>query len=160
MLAIINDDERLSVMVPLGATIQVTTEPLDEDRLIDVEWEKKALRMFTSDIRDRCELIEDAGIALMDETTVIRLVNEGFGGEMVDVGAPSAYDAFSNGLKLFDIVPGAPGLHAFMKQHATEFENDFRLAPDGSFRSMIAYNRTIYFLSRKARHFHRNDTWR
>ena len=96
----------------------------------------------------------------MDETAVIRSVCGGFGGEMVHVGAPHAYEAFSRGLKLFDIAPGAPGLHAFMKQNAPEFGSDFKLEPDGSFRSLIAYNRTIYVLSREAPYFYRDDTWR
>ena len=58
-LAITNDDERLSVMVPLGAIVQVTAGPLDENRLVDVEWEGKPLRMFISDLRERCELVDE-----------------------------------------------------------------------------------------------------
>ncbi len=53
-LAIVNQSERLSVMVPSGAIVQVSAGPLDEDRLVDVEWEGKAILMFASDLRDRC----------------------------------------------------------------------------------------------------------
>jgi hypothetical protein len=36
----------------------VTAEPLGEDQPIQVEWEGKALLMFASDLRDRCELVD------------------------------------------------------------------------------------------------------
>ena len=98
------------------------------------------------------------------QTVVIRSVSKGFGGEMVHVGDPQAYEAFSRGRMLFDIAPGAEGLHAFMKQNEPEFGGDFKLSPDGSFRSLIAYNRTIYVLSRKHASpeltYNRGETWR
>lgn len=60
-LAIMNQKERLSVMIPLGGVVQVTAGPLDQDRLVDVEWEGKALLMFTADLRERCELVDGDG---------------------------------------------------------------------------------------------------
>ncbi len=99
----------------------------------------------------------------MDDTEVIRSVTGGFGGEMVHVGAPNAYEAFSRGMKLFDIAPGGAGLQCFMKQNHAEFGSDFKLSADGSLESLSAYQRTIYILSRKRQtgsYFYRNDTWR
>jgi hypothetical protein len=58
-LAIMNDDERLSVMVPAGAVIQVTAVPPDENRPVDVEWEGKAMMMFTIDLRERAEPVDE-----------------------------------------------------------------------------------------------------
>ena len=54
-LAIMNQSERLTLMVPRGAIVQVTAEPLGEDRPVEVEWEGKALLMFMADLRERCE---------------------------------------------------------------------------------------------------------
>jgi hypothetical protein len=58
-LAIMNQRERLSLMVPRGAIVQSTAGLLDEDRLVDVEWEGKALLMFTADLRERCEPVDE-----------------------------------------------------------------------------------------------------
>ncbi len=57
-LAIMNQSERLTLMVPGGAIVQVTAEPLGEDRPVQVDWEGKALLMFMSDIRERCEPLD------------------------------------------------------------------------------------------------------
>ena len=60
-LAIMNQKERLSVMIPCGGVVQVTVGPLDEDRLVDVEWEGKPILMFTVDLRERCEPVDEDG---------------------------------------------------------------------------------------------------
>jgi hypothetical protein len=48
-------------LVPPGALLRVSDEPLHGNRLIDVEWEGRMVMMFTTDIRERCEQLNDDG---------------------------------------------------------------------------------------------------
>ena len=61
-LAIVNEDgHHHPVTVPLGAVVKVIDGPLDGNRLVDVRWDGKTVMMFTTDIRERCERLEDNG---------------------------------------------------------------------------------------------------
>ena len=55
------NDLHSPVMVPMGGIVHVTADALDENRLVDVEWKGKALKMFTLDIYERGELVERQG---------------------------------------------------------------------------------------------------
>jgi hypothetical protein len=46
-------------LVPLGAVVKLIDGSLDGNRLVDVEWEGKTIMMFTTDIRERCERLND-----------------------------------------------------------------------------------------------------
>ena len=46
-------------LIPLGAVVRVIDGPLHGNRLVDVEWDGKTVMMFTTDIRERCELLGD-----------------------------------------------------------------------------------------------------
>ncbi|HEY6390085.1 MAG TPA: hypothetical protein VIX89_02335 [Bryobacteraceae bacterium] len=46
-------------LIPLGAVLKVIDGPLYGNRLIDVEWEGRTVMMFTTDIRERCEQLDD-----------------------------------------------------------------------------------------------------
>jgi len=48
-------------LVPPGAVLRVIDDPLYGNRLIDVEWEGRTVMMFTTDIRERCEQLNDDG---------------------------------------------------------------------------------------------------
>ena len=48
-------------LIPLGAVLKVIDDPLDGNRLVDVDWEGKTVMMFTIDIRERCERLADDG---------------------------------------------------------------------------------------------------
>jgi hypothetical protein len=61
-LAILNHaGQHLPLTVPLGGVVQVGVGPLNENRLVDVEWQGKPLMMFAADLRKRCELVEGDG---------------------------------------------------------------------------------------------------
>ncbi len=62
-LAIINQDgERFRMTIPLGGVVEVMAGPLDENWLLDVEWNGRAMTMFAADIRERAELVSGQGI--------------------------------------------------------------------------------------------------
>ena len=48
-------------LIPLGAVVRVIDGPLDGNRLVDVDWEGKTVMMFTMDILERCERLDDDG---------------------------------------------------------------------------------------------------
>jgi hypothetical protein len=54
----IEQHSRLS-KIPANATVTVLGEPSDGTSVIDVEWEGRVVRMFTRDLRERCEPIPD-----------------------------------------------------------------------------------------------------
>ena len=54
------DGVRVSITLPINATIVLIAGPLDGNRLVDVEWEGKTVLMFTQDMRDRCEPVVEA----------------------------------------------------------------------------------------------------
>lgn len=48
-------------LIPFGAVVRVINGPLDGNRLVDVDWEGKTVMMFTTDLRERCERLDDDG---------------------------------------------------------------------------------------------------
>ena len=57
-LGILNQDgHKTPIRIPAGATIEVTLESLDTNRLVDVRWEDKTVTMFTMDLLDRGESV-------------------------------------------------------------------------------------------------------
>jgi hypothetical protein len=54
------DGQHIPVIVPKYAVVQLSTSPMDQNRLLDVVWEGKTLMMFTTDLR-QSELTEPAG---------------------------------------------------------------------------------------------------
>jgi hypothetical protein len=54
----VHDGQHSSVTVSAGAVVQVTAG-LDENRLVEVEWEGKVLLMFAIDLRDRGEPVDE-----------------------------------------------------------------------------------------------------
>ena len=57
-----NGSDRIPITLPINAIIILVNGPLDGHRLVDVTWEGKTLMMFTQDMRDRCDLLEE-GVA-------------------------------------------------------------------------------------------------
>jgi hypothetical protein len=57
----VHNGHHLPVTIPLGGVVQVTPGSRNENRLIDVEWQGKALMMFAVDIRERGELVDEDG---------------------------------------------------------------------------------------------------
>ena len=55
----VHDGQHSSVTVPAGDIVQVTDGPLDENRLVEVEWEGKVLLMFAVDLRERGEPVDE-----------------------------------------------------------------------------------------------------
>ena len=61
-LAILDQDgNKLPLSLPQGAEVEVPTGPVNENQIIDVVWEGKALMMFAWDLRDRGELVNGDG---------------------------------------------------------------------------------------------------
>jgi hypothetical protein len=51
------DGQHIPVIVPKYAVVQLSTSPVDQNRLLDVVWEGKTVMMFTTDLR-QSELTE------------------------------------------------------------------------------------------------------
>jgi hypothetical protein len=49
----------ITELIPLGAVLRVVDGQLNGNRLVDVEWEGRIVMMFTTDIRERCEQLDD-----------------------------------------------------------------------------------------------------
>jgi len=47
--------------VPTGAVVKLVERPLNGNHLVDVEWEGKAVMMFTTNIRERKRVISVCG---------------------------------------------------------------------------------------------------
>ena len=47
------DGQRIAVMIPEGATIQVVSGPLADTRMVDILWEGRNLAVFAEDILQR-----------------------------------------------------------------------------------------------------------
>lgn len=61
-LAIRNHEgQRFRMTIPFDAVVEVTAGPLDEQWLLDVKWQGKALTMFANDLREHGELVDGAG---------------------------------------------------------------------------------------------------
>jgi hypothetical protein len=54
------DGTRATFMVPVNAIVSISEDPREGDRLIDVVWNGEPFLMFTQDLRQRCELIEES----------------------------------------------------------------------------------------------------
>ncbi len=52
-----HNDQKCLTSIPAGSEI-VVAGPLDGDRLLDVEWEGNAVRMFSTDIQEYGEPLE------------------------------------------------------------------------------------------------------
>ena len=50
------DGHHVSLTIPAGSLIVVTSGPLDGNRLVDVTWNGQAMMMFAQDLRTRGEL--------------------------------------------------------------------------------------------------------
>ncbi|HEY1756768.1 MAG TPA: hypothetical protein VGG72_15440 [Bryobacteraceae bacterium] len=55
------DGRRVTVHVPEDAVVTIREDPRDGDRLIDVVWNDKNYLMFTQDLRDRGEPLDEKG---------------------------------------------------------------------------------------------------
>jgi len=49
------------VRVPVGGIVTVTRGPVDDDRMVDILWNERALAMFAQDLRDRGEEVKISG---------------------------------------------------------------------------------------------------
>ena len=59
-LAIVKiEGQQSPVTVPSGSVVKVVDGPLNDNRLVDVNWEGKTVMMFTTDIRERCVRLEE-----------------------------------------------------------------------------------------------------
>ena len=68
---------------------------------------------------------------------------------MVHVGRAKAYEAFSDGLLLFDITPNAELLRMFVSTNESEFGMAFEMKEDGSFKSMNDGHGKIFYTYHK-----------
>ena len=55
------DGRRITVQVPIDALVTLIDGPVDGNRLVDVKWEGKKVRMFTIDLRERGEAVNGTG---------------------------------------------------------------------------------------------------
>jgi hypothetical protein len=85
----------------------------------------------------------------MDDTTLVEAISARGSSDLVHISDPKAYEAFRDGLILFDVSPDAAGLRAFVDQSTSEFGNAFNLQPDGSFRWFTEHGRRVYILSHR-----------
>jgi hypothetical protein len=53
----VHKGQQLPLTVPLGGVVQVAGQ-LNGNKLVDVEWEGKPLRMFAMDLRKRAEPVD------------------------------------------------------------------------------------------------------
>ena len=54
-------DQKIPVTIPQGATVEVIEANLNGNRLVDVRWEGRVVMMFTTDLRNRGELVLPQG---------------------------------------------------------------------------------------------------
>ena len=60
-LAIVQIDGHYTVMyVPTEDIVTVKNGPLNGDRLVDVEWNRRIVMMFASDLRERATQVQEA----------------------------------------------------------------------------------------------------
>ena len=52
------DGQHLPLTVPVGGIVKVALGRLNENQLVNVEWQGKPLLMFAVDLRDRGELVK------------------------------------------------------------------------------------------------------
>jgi hypothetical protein len=51
---------RATFMVPVNAIVSISEDPREGDRLIDVIWNGEPFLMFTQDLRQRCEPVDQS----------------------------------------------------------------------------------------------------
>ena len=51
------DGQKIPVTIPLGSTVEVINTDINGNRLVDVTWEGKTVMMFTTDLRERGEVV-------------------------------------------------------------------------------------------------------
>ena len=61
MPIMIQNGQNLPLTVPAGGVVQVARGSLNENQLLDVEWQGKSLMMYAVDLRDRSEMVEGGG---------------------------------------------------------------------------------------------------
>ena len=54
----VQNGQHLPLTVPVGGVVRVADGSLNENQLVDVEWQGKPLLMFAADLRDRGELVD------------------------------------------------------------------------------------------------------
>jgi hypothetical protein len=52
------DKRQMAVQVPAGSIVIVEAGTLRADQLVNVQWAGKQVRMFTQDLRLRCEKVD------------------------------------------------------------------------------------------------------
>jgi hypothetical protein len=55
-----HEGQNTPITIPSGAVVEIVNGPLDGNRLLDVQWDGKAVMMFTTDIRERGERLGTA----------------------------------------------------------------------------------------------------
>ena len=56
------DGTRATFMVPVNAIVSISEDPREGDRLIDVIWNGEPFLMFTQDLRQRCEPVDESSM--------------------------------------------------------------------------------------------------
>ena len=51
------DGQKIPVTIPLGGTVKVINTDINGNRLVDVTWEGRTVIMFTTDLRERGEVV-------------------------------------------------------------------------------------------------------
>ena len=51
------DGQKIPVTIPLGGTVEVINTDINGNRLVDVTWEGRTVIMFTTDLRERGEVV-------------------------------------------------------------------------------------------------------
>jgi hypothetical protein len=51
------DGQQIPLTIPMGGTVKVIATDINGDRLVDVTWEGKTVMMFTTDLRERGEVV-------------------------------------------------------------------------------------------------------
>ena len=52
------DNQKIPITIPQGGTVKLIDGRLDGNHLVFVEWEGRAVMMFTTDIRERGEPVD------------------------------------------------------------------------------------------------------
>ena len=56
----LEDNHKIPMTIPQGGIVQVTAQDINGNRLLEVTWEGKAILMFTTDLRERGEVVASA----------------------------------------------------------------------------------------------------
>lgn len=55
---VLESNPRTTVSIPKGAIVTVLADPVDGQRMVDVEWNGKTLMVFAQDLRDRADRVD------------------------------------------------------------------------------------------------------